>query len=1057
MPRLRFNSFFYIIVGLITGGMLLHTPLFAQDKKKANKPQPPVAADKNGKLIYAIAANGDRIPDYSYCGYMASEQAIPFVPVKVVVPIKAGDATLRIQAALDYVAGLPIDKNGFRGAVLLNKGVYQVSGSLKIKASGVVLRGSGMASGGTTLLAAGTDRETFIHITGNSDRQIAKEIRITDAYVPVNANILHVASEADIKAGDMILIHRPSTQTWINTIKTNHFGGDLTALAWKPGERDIYWDRKVISKDGNTITLDAPLTTALDTALDTAYGGGFVTSYQWPGRITQVGLENLKLQSAYDAVNLKDEAHRWMAVTMENVCDAWVREVTFEHFAGSAVFIAPTGNRITVEDCKSLTPVSEIGGQRRNTFLTMGGQTLFQRLYSERGFHDFATGYCAPGPNAFVQCMSTGSLSFSGGIDSWASGVLFDIANIDGQPLSYMNRGQDGQGAGWSAANSLFWNCTAARVDCYQPPTAQNWAFGTWAQFAGDGYWSTSNSTINPRSFYYTQLANRLNKDVSKQADILYPATEPSSSPTVEQAAELMAAARKPAITINDWIDQAPKKNLINTSSSGAKTIDEIGYKNPETIALAPKMSVTNGWLTRGNVVLTGRHFETPWWSGTVHPDYTEKEAKPAITRWVPGQTGTGLTDDLDAVTNWMQKNNIVVFEHNYGLWYDRRRDDHERIRRMDGDVWAPFYELPFARSGKELAYDGLSKYDLTKYNSWYWNRLKEFADLADQKGLVLVHQNYFQHNIIEAGAHYTDFPWRTANNINSSGFPEPVPYAGDKRQFMAEQFYDETNPVRRKLHIAYINKCMDNFAGNTGVIQQIGAEFTGPLHFMKFWVETIKQWEATHKKKQIISLSATKDVQDAILADPSTASVINVIDIRYWYYQANGTAYEPIGGQSLAPRQQARIFKPKAASFEQVYRAVHEYRTKYPDKAVLFSADDYERFGWAVFIAGGSLPVLPAGTNKVFLVDASGMKPTGLPGAPKDQWGLTSPKGYIVYNNTGSGIHLDLVANIVYKIQWINPKTGELLPGTETIKGAANTEIKGQGSGAAILWLIRN
>jgi hypothetical protein len=468
-------------------------------------------------------------------------------------------------------------------------------------------------------------------------------------------------------------------------------------------------------------------------------------------------------------------------------------------------------------------------------------------------------------------------------------------------------------------------------------------------------------------------------------------------------------------------------------------------------------MTVLNGWLVRGNTVLAGKHFETPWWNGTVHPDYTDKEAKPAIARWVPGQTGTGLTDDLNDVAGWMLHDNIITFEHNYGLWYDRRRDDHERIRRMDGDVWAPFYELPFARSGKELAYDGLSKYDLTKYNTWYWSRLKQFADLADQKGLVLVHQNYFQHNIIEAGAHYTDFPWRTANNINGSGFPEPVPYAGDKRQFMAEQFYDETNPVRRKFHQAYINKCMDNFAGNNGVIQLIGAEFTGPLHFMQFWVETVKQWETTRKHKEIIGLSATKDVQDAILADPSKASVINVIDIRYWYYQANGAAYEPIGGQSLAPRQQARILKPKATSFEQVYRAVHEYRTKYPDKAVLFSADGYDHFGWAVFIAGGSLPVLPAGTDKQFLNAASGMKSAELPGAPKDQWALSSAKGYIVYTNADKAVRLDLPANTIYKAQWIDPQTGQVLPGDQEVNGGNGTEIKNPNVDAAILWLTRN
>ena len=403
----------------------------------------------------------------------------------------------------------------------------------------------------------------------------------------------------------------------------------------------------------------------------------------------------------------------------------------------------------------------------------------------------------------------------------------------------------------------------------------------------------------------------------------------------------------------------------------------------------------------------------------------------------MPGRTGTGLTDDLDDVAGWMLKDNIIVLEHNYGLWYDRRRDDHERIRRMDGDVWPPFYELPFARSGKELAWDGLSKYDLTKYNTWYWSRLKQFADLADEKGLVLFHQNFFQHNIIEAGAHYADFPWRTANNINNTGFPEPVNYAGDKRQFMAEQFYDETEPARRKLLVAYIDKCMDNFAGNSGVIQTISAEFTGPLHFMQFWVETIKQWELTHKKKEIIGLSATKDVQDAILADASKAAVINVIDIRYWYYEGNGKLYAPLGGQSLAPRQEERIYKPKAPSFEQVYHAVHEYRQKYPDKAILYSADGYDHFGWAVFIAGGSLPVLPATTDKQFLTAASALQPVGLPGNPQGQWALgNSTKEYIIYGNTGNSFHMDLAANANYRVRWINPKTGTLLPDEEQVKG---------------------
>lgn len=48
---------------------------------------------------------------------------------------------------------------------------------------------------------------------------------------------------------------------------------------------------------------------------------------------------------------------------------------------------------------------------RRSTFYTMGQQTLFQRCYSKQGIHDFSAGFCAAGPNAFVQCDSEESLS----------------------------------------------------------------------------------------------------------------------------------------------------------------------------------------------------------------------------------------------------------------------------------------------------------------------------------------------------------------------------------------------------------------------------------------------------------------------------------------------------------------------------------------------------------------------------------------------------------------------------------------------------------------------
>src|SRR5699024_10003569 len=79
----------------------------------------PVPKTKQDELEYSKDDRGNRNPDYSYAGYMAGEQPIPDVPVRIVVPLKQGDDTRRIQAAIDYVASLKANEQGIRGAVLL--------------------------------------------------------------------------------------------------------------------------------------------------------------------------------------------------------------------------------------------------------------------------------------------------------------------------------------------------------------------------------------------------------------------------------------------------------------------------------------------------------------------------------------------------------------------------------------------------------------------------------------------------------------------------------------------------------------------------------------------------------------------------------------------------------------------------------------------------------------------------------------------------------------------------------------------------------------------------
>ncbi len=1017
--------------------------------------QDPIYVDKaSGELKYEKDHQGNRIPDFSYCGYKAGNDSIPDVAIRIIVPPQTGDATREIQAAINYVSTLPKDEEGYRGAVLLKKGTYRVSGRLKIDSSGVVLRGSGMSPKGTRLIAAGKDRTTLINILGKKNIQKRASVKIVEAHVPVGSKRIRVADGSAFHVGDRIMVRRPTSQKWIDSLKMDSFGGETGWLGWKPGEEDVVWDRKIVKKEGNEITLNIALTTALDSS----FGGGAITAYNWSGRIKNIGIENLRLISDYDSSNSKDEAHAWMGITFENTQDAWVRQVVFKHFAGSAVFVLNTSRRITVQDCKSLAPVSEIGGERRYTFRTDGQQTLFQRLYAEYGYHDYTVGYCAAGPNAFVQCKSYLPHSFSGPMNSWASGVLYDNVRVDGGALVFKNMGQDNHGAGWNAANSVFWQCDAARIICQKPPTAQNWAIGCWSQPGGNGYWGHTNEHVHPFSLYYGQLKERLGR--SPHAELLQIKSNPTSSPTVKEAAHLTALAEKPGPRLKDWIDDAAKRDPIPIEAAGAESIDQIDTDAYLLEKEAPSTSpivIKKGWITIQGQVVTGGRTTTPWWRGDIEPKAIKK-AKPAITRFVPGRIGHGLTDDLRKVTDSLREHDVITFEQNYGLWYDRRRDDHQRVRRMNGNVWAPFYVLPFARSGKELAWDGLSKYDLTKYNHWYWSRLKQFADLADQKGLVLFHKNYFQHNILEAGAHWVDFPWRSANNINHTGFPEPVPFAGDKRQFMAKQFYDTTNAVRKGLHIAYIDKCLDNFKDNSNVIQFTSAEYTGPLSFMQFWVDAVKSWEQKTGKEELIGLSATKDVQDAILKDPDRSPIIDVIDIREWHYEKDSSLYAPKGGKYLAPRQWARLLHPRGSSFSQVYRAVKEYKEKYPDKAVIYSYRNYSHYGWAVFMAGGSLASIPEIQDARFLKDAAQMTPVEKGNAIPNEWMLANPKvGYIIYPRSSGSISINL-RNVSgsFILRKVNPKTGEVSDRLKKVKGGRSVTLNNKNKSTAIYWLSK-
>ena len=1004
--------------------------------------------------------------DYSACGYRASNEALPNVPVAATVEWQEGDCAPLIQQAIDEVSRRKPDAQGRRGAVLLGAGRYRLDTPLRISASGVVLRGVGRDE--TVLIKYGTDRGALLYIEGKADAPGdtlcfisdnipagTTAISLTSLKSPLGSAASLVEEISNLKSQTRIDIVRPCTWEWIDHLGMRDFGGGLDYTGWKPTDIELRWDRTIVDIRNDSLFLDAPLTTAISSE----YGGAYILMGHHEGELTECGVENLSMESDKNDWNAKDEDHCWDAVFMQYARDCWVKRVKFRHFAGSAVNLQLHTSRITVEDCIASEPVSEIGGWRRQVFLTRGQQTLFQRCVSREGIHDFAAGFCAAGPNAFVQCEGELSLGFSGSIGSWAPGLLFDIVNIDGNDLCFKNLEQFQFGTGWNTANSMFWQCTASTIWCYSPDEDNRCSgHGCWGTLTGNGEWTSSNDHVLPRSLFYAQLAARVG-DSAPQAWLLPMNTNATSSPTEEQAMQMaQESLTTPRLTMEMWIDSLPTPG---PSCAGGEANLHYREKNcPLQPSLHQSVILQGGVLTLpsrtggvGGGLLTGDQYNIPWWSGRVKDNFAQKDAKPAITRFVPGREGTGWTDRIDSVVAFLYNHHFSSLSHNYGLWYDLRRTDHERVRRADGDVWAPFYEQPFSRSGEGTAWDGLSKYNLTRPNQWYWSRLREFADKAAERDILLFHHHYFQHNILEAGAHWVDCPWRPINNINNTNFPEPVPFAGDKRIFMAEQFYDETNAVLRPLHQQYIRMCLDELKDEPNVVHLISAEYTGPLHFTRFWLQTIAEWEQETGRHPLIALSCTRDAQDSIMADPALSRVVDIIDIRYWHYNTQGL-WAPRAGRNMAPRQWMRKERVGKTGFKEAYDAVLEMRTKYPDKAVTFFSQQYPQYGWAILMAGGSLPNVPLRANshepyhdellqaipKMTHVEADGCVALG-----------SNTDGYLLYA-LGDTISLDVIPG-TYALFSIDAATGRVTLLQKKLKADGQFLRAGLHNGQ-ILWL---
>ena len=278
-----------------------------------------------------------------------------------------------------------------------------------------------------------------------------------------------------------MIVRRIGNQAWIDAVGMNT---DSPGGRWQPFNID--WDRVVTDVQGNTITVDAPITCAIEKR----WGGGEVVKYEDPGRIEHVvsrtcaasrssirrcgraPTETWTARTTSAEEYYSDENHYGNFVVFDNLKNGWVRNATALHFVTSMVGTQPARSGSPCRTACRASRSRSAAAARRFIFALRGQLALVQRCLSDKGRHSFMIGQPTGSGNVFLDCKATSPFSSSEPHENWATGSLYD--NVQA-PLTA--RFWKNITIGWAGANTVFWNCKGDFL-VQKPPTAQNYTFG---------------------------------------------------------------------------------------------------------------------------------------------------------------------------------------------------------------------------------------------------------------------------------------------------------------------------------------------------------------------------------------------------------------------------------------------------------------------------------------------------------------------------------------------------------------------------------------------------
>ena len=192
--------------------------------------------------------------------------------------------------------------------------------------------------------------------------------------------------------------------------------------------------------------------------------------------------------------------------------------------------------------------------------------------------------------------------------------------------------------------------------------------------------------------------------------------------------------------------------------------------------------------------------------------------------------------------------NFLVARNHNFfRLW----RAENARGGEAGPNFW--FDPMPYQRSTTCCAFDGGNKFDLTKFNQSYFDRLRQRVIAAGDKGIyvsIMLFDGWSVETKMSNHNPWAGHPYKLSNNINNIN--------GDvNNDNQGGETHTLTNSQVTALQEAYVRKVIDSVNDLDNVLYEISNESPGNSEAWQYHlINYIKSYEAAKPKQHPVGMT---------------------------------------------------------------------------------------------------------------------------------------------------------------------------------------------------------